>query len=58
MNIDSSIFAPYLCPKDSTEITEWLADIERSEQNVRLWRSYLPQECVDTMIRMGWDETT
>jgi len=59
MNIDASIFAPYLssCSGASTEITERPTDIERSERNVRLWSSYLPPECVNTMIRMGWDKT-
>jgi hypothetical protein len=60
MNIDDSIFAPYLSSSSdaSTEIPERAADVERSERNVRLWRSYLPTDCVNTMIRMGWDETT
>jgi hypothetical protein len=30
----------------------------RSMHNVAVWRSYLPADCVDTMIAMGWDETT
>jgi len=60
MNIDASIFTPYLSPRSdtSTEITKRPTDIERSERNVRLWRSYLPPECVNTMISMGWDKTT
>ena len=32
--------------------------IERSMRNISAWRSYLPAECVDTMIAMGWDKTT
>jgi hypothetical protein len=58
MNIDTSIFAPYFYSNTSAEITEWPADFERSERNIRLWRSYLPPECVETMINMGWDKTT
>lgn len=30
----------------------------RSARNIALWRSYLPADCVRTMIRMGWDQTT
>jgi hypothetical protein len=30
----------------------------RSEENIREWMSYLPQDCVEAMIRMGWDEST
>jgi hypothetical protein len=34
------------------------ADAARSAKNISLWKSYLPTECVRTMIRMGWDYTT
>jgi hypothetical protein len=30
------------------------ADLARAAENIRLWRSYLPEDCVETMIRMGW----
>jgi hypothetical protein len=30
----------------------------RAEANVKTWRTYLPADCVDTMIRMGWHRTT
>jgi len=36
----------------------YAACVERSEQNVRDWMTYLPQDCVDSMIRMNWDVTT
>jgi hypothetical protein len=29
----------------------------RAAANILAWRSYLPQDCVDTMIKMGWDST-
>ena len=32
--------------------------VARSERNVGEWMSYLPQDCVETMIRMGWDIST
>jgi hypothetical protein len=30
----------------------------RSEANILCWMEYLPQDCIETMIRMGWDLTT
>jgi hypothetical protein len=33
-------------------------DIAHSEENVLNWMEYLPQDCIETMIRMGWDCTT
>jgi hypothetical protein len=38
-------------PADA-EISE--ADLARAAENIRIWRSYLPEDCVDTMIKMGW----
>jgi hypothetical protein len=34
------------------------ADISRSENNIITWMTYLPADCVKTMIAMGWDVTT
>jgi hypothetical protein len=34
------------------------ADVVRSEENILRWMAYLPQDCIETMIRMGWDVTT
>jgi hypothetical protein len=33
-------------------------DAARSEQNILQWMSYLPEDCVKTMIEMGWHVTT
>jgi hypothetical protein len=33
-------------------------DVVRSEENILQWMAYLPQDCIETMIRMGWDVTT
>jgi hypothetical protein len=30
----------------------------RSKRNILYWRSFLPEDCVLTMIKMGWDRTT
>jgi hypothetical protein len=34
------------------------ADAARSEENILQWMSYLPEDCVRTMIEMGWDVST
>jgi hypothetical protein len=34
------------------------ADAKWSLQNIMRWNSYLPADCVRTMVRMGWDYTT
>jgi hypothetical protein len=33
-------------------------DVARSEENILRWMAYLPEDCVKTMIEMGWDVTT
>jgi hypothetical protein len=30
----------------------------RSANNILQWTAFLPEDCVKTMIRMGWDVTT
>jgi hypothetical protein len=40
---------------------DWQTDDDkaaRSKKNILLWRSYLPEDCVATMIIMGWDLST
>jgi hypothetical protein len=34
------------------------AERARSVANIRFWKSYLPADCVTTMVAMGWDLTT
>jgi hypothetical protein len=34
------------------------SDVARSEKNVLQWMEYLPEDCIRTMIQMGWDVTT
>jgi hypothetical protein len=34
------------------------ADAKRSVKNILEWNTFLPAECVKTMVRMGWDYTT
>jgi hypothetical protein len=33
-------------------------DTARSEKNILAWMTYLPPDCVQTMIKMGWDAST
>jgi hypothetical protein len=33
-------------------------DVERSERNILQWMSYLPEDCIKTVIAMGWDIST
>ena len=33
-------------------------DIRRSEANILQWMAYLPEDCIRTMIAMGWDIST
>jgi hypothetical protein len=37
---------------------ERATDIAHSEENILRWMSYLPEDCIRTMVLMGWDITT
>jgi hypothetical protein len=34
------------------------ADISHSEENILRWMAYLPEDCIRTMVLMGWDIST
>ena len=42
----------------STDVRRNEADAARSDQNMLQWTSYLPADCIRTMMAMGWDVTT
>jgi hypothetical protein len=43
----------------STVTSESTAEpIDTSAGNVESWNAYLPADCVNTMVKMGWDQTT
>jgi hypothetical protein len=42
-------------PPDGTEDA---AEVVRSENNILRWMEYLPEDCIRTMIEMGWDVST
>jgi hypothetical protein len=43
---------------DTASTLDARTDAARSENNILQWMSYLPEDCVKTMIQMGWDITT
>ena len=45
---------------DTMPLEAWTsdADVARSEENILRWMSYLPENCIRTMIDMGWDVST
>jgi hypothetical protein len=47
-------------PVATMPVETWIndADVARSEENILQWMSYLPEDCIRTMIDMGWDVTT
>jgi hypothetical protein len=66
MNRDTRAVAPAMVaqnrrhPHDKLSIHVPLraADAKRSVNNILEWNTYLPANCVRTMVRMGWDYTT
>jgi hypothetical protein len=32
--------------------------VGRSTENIADWTSYLPADCIETMVSLGWDHTT
>jgi hypothetical protein len=43
---------------DTASTLDVRSDDARSENNILQWMSYLPEDCIRTMIQMGWDITT
>jgi hypothetical protein len=54
----STDVAAELSDTRSLNTTPTVADVARSDSNVLQWMSYLPEDCINTMIAMGWDVTT
>jgi hypothetical protein len=45
----------------ATSIDELFSSVDavrRSESNILQWMKYLPEDCINRMIQMGWDVTT
>jgi hypothetical protein len=63
MNFDSSprvpIFAvPHVCPPDNAiELAKRAIRVGSVRSVVQPWQSYLPEDCLNTMIEMRWDRT-
>jgi hypothetical protein len=43
-----------------TSMRAFLSEPEptRSAKNILIWQSYLPRDCVESMVNMGWDRST
>jgi hypothetical protein len=54
-NFDERLAEP---PEGAAEVRANQDDAARSEENILQWMSYLPEDCIRTMIDMGWDVTT
>ena len=44
--------------RERSRIPPRAADARRSVKNILDWNSYLPVDCVRTMVKMGWDYKT
>jgi len=49
---------PQECLASAAIQCESAADIAHSEENILRWIEYLPEDCIRTMVLMGWDITT
>jgi hypothetical protein len=47
-------------PTITEQITVFFTEHLRSHsaKNVVIWKSYLPEDCIKSMVDMGWDYTT
>ena len=45
-------------PRTGGDVERPAVPLTRAERNIAQWRTYLPEDCVKTMIRMGWDKDT
>lgn len=42
----------------SPKVEDSDSDARRSARNILVWKTYLPPDCIKTMIAMHWDITT
>jgi hypothetical protein len=43
---------------ESTSASPSEPEPTRRSKNVLIWQSYLPHDCVESMVNMGWDHST
>jgi len=55
LQIDKAL---HVAPVDPRVVRPHEPYAARSMRNILYWRSFLPEDCVLTMIKMGWDRTT
>lgn len=61
LSFESIFSAAQLRPPSAEEIkliTPTVAECANAIDNIRAWRSYLPEPCVATMISDGWQWST
>jgi hypothetical protein len=54
MSVQSNVTAP----EQPVDLESPLFASMRSGHNISEWMEYLPDECVETMIGMGWNYST
>jgi hypothetical protein len=42
----------------NADVRAGAAVVAHSQDNILQWISYLPEDCIRTMVLMGWDMTT
>lgn len=43
---------------EQPELSVEAVQAARSARNIETWSAYLPQQCIETMIELGWDRST
>ncbi len=56
--IDNALHVPFANSSASRVVRMHEPYTVRSERNILYWRSFLAEDCVLTMIKLGWDRTT
>lgn len=64
ITVNSRQASGLVVPTDTRSLPEQIAKIfaepkpTRSALNVLAWKSYLPDDCIESMIYLGWDRST
>jgi len=53
---ERAVMGPAGAEQDSALVMDF--EVARSVYNISVWRSYLPVDCIDAMIKMGWNYST
>jgi hypothetical protein len=55
---DGEFLWPVMREKPRPRVRRHFDFLAHSAANIDSWKSYLPDDCVAAMIKMGWDRTT